>query len=129
MEPLIRDYSKINDLGFGLVAINPNIHPDYPKDSFENMIKLSEELNLPFEYLLDETQTQQKVIVQYVLDIFIIDNDYKLHTEVPMMTIGKTKNLLKSLFIKLFNKLFKRQKTIPNNKRSIGCSIKWQNEN
>ena len=30
---------QIKRLGFNLIAINPNIHPDYPDDSFDEMVK------------------------------------------------------------------------------------------
>ena len=128
---LIRDYSKINDLGFGLVAINPNIHPDYPKDSFENMIKLSEELKLPFEYLLDETQnTARSYKATCTPDIFIIDNNYKLLYRGAYDDNWKDEELVKEEYLlNYLTNYMKDKQTIPNNKRSIGCSIKWQNEN
>ena len=128
---LIRDYSKIKELGFGLVAINPNIHPDYPKDSFENMIKLSEELNLPFEYLLDETQnTARSYKATCTPDIFIIDKNYKLLYRGAYDDNWKDEELVKEEYLlNYLTKYMKDNQTIPNNKRSIGCSIKWQNEN
>ena len=58
---LIRDYTKIRHFGFNLIAINPNIHPDYPDDSFNEMVKLSHKKDLPFNYLVDDTQKICKV--------------------------------------------------------------------
>ena len=37
---LIDDYQRICELGFNVVAINPNNHPDYPDDSFDKMCEL-----------------------------------------------------------------------------------------
>ena len=57
---LIVDVTELKALGINTVAIMSNDPSDYPEDSPENMKKLSEELALPFPYLLDETQQVAK---------------------------------------------------------------------
>lgn len=43
-----------------VVAINPNINPDYPDDSPEAMIKKIDEWGIPFPYLCDTNQSIAK---------------------------------------------------------------------
>ncbi|RMF97479.1 MAG: thioredoxin family protein, partial [Candidatus Schekmanbacteria bacterium] len=60
--------------GINTVAINPNIHPDYPEDKPEMMIKKIEELNIDFPYLIDESQTVAKAFgAQCTPDIYLYD--------------------------------------------------------
>ncbi|MEE8358011.1 MAG: hypothetical protein V3R82_01175, partial [Candidatus Hydrothermarchaeales archaeon] len=56
MARLIRLARYSRDLGINTVAINPNIHPDYPEDAPDKMIKKIEDLGIGFPYLVDETQ-------------------------------------------------------------------------
>src|SRR3989338_858314 len=56
------------------VAINPNIHPDYPEDSAENMKPKIKELWIDFPYLVDETQeTAHAFRAQCTPDIFLFN--------------------------------------------------------
>jgi len=55
-ERIVRDARELAALGIGCVAIMSNDPSEYPEDSFENMRRVSEELDFPFPYLLDETQ-------------------------------------------------------------------------
>lgn len=60
LDRLIRDALELRGLGVNSVAIMSNDPSQYQEDSFENMQKLSAELNFPFPYLLDETQEVAK---------------------------------------------------------------------
>ena len=53
---IVRDTRELLNYGVKSVAIMSNDPRDYPEDSFENMVKVAEELAFPFPYLLDETQ-------------------------------------------------------------------------
>ncbi|MEK9726511.1 MAG: thioredoxin family protein [Candidatus Margulisiibacteriota bacterium] len=124
---LIRDFNKINQLGFGMVAINPNINPDYPQDSFENMMKLQVEFKLPFEYLVDEDQEIAKAYdAQCTPDFYVLNSNYELMYRGAYDNNWKNENevtnnyLLDALHNVKNNKQNKDQK-IP----SMGCSIKW----
>jgi peroxiredoxin len=57
---IVRDTRELAELGIRSVAIMSNDPTDYPEDSFENMQRLARELDLPFPYLLDETQEVAK---------------------------------------------------------------------
>lgn len=48
---------KFQDKNVAFVAINSNSQEAYPEDSFENMTKRMEELQFPWKYLHDKSQT------------------------------------------------------------------------
>lgn len=47
---------KYKELGYPVVAINPNDPISYPEDSFENMKKRAKEKGFTFPYIFDENQ-------------------------------------------------------------------------
>lgn len=53
---IIKLHENYAELGFPVVAINPNDEEISPEDSFENMKARASERNYPFPYLKDETQ-------------------------------------------------------------------------
>ena len=76
---IINDYKEIQSHGFSFIAINPNINPQYPEDSFENMVILSDKLDLPFPYLVDEDQqTAKDYNAQSTPDIYVLNNNMEL---------------------------------------------------
>lgn len=52
--------SRYEEDNLGMIAINPNDANQYPEDSFENMVKIMEELGNPFVYAYDEDQSVSK---------------------------------------------------------------------
>lgn len=116
------------DKGVQLVGINPNDAVNYPEDSFENMKKIVKEKNIPFPYLIDETQeTARKYDAVCTPDIYVygeertllyrgrIDDNWQEEFKV------KQRDLRDALNAILERKpVFKKQ--IP----SMGCSIKWK---
>jgi len=127
---VISDYNKIQKLGFNLVAINPNINPDYPADSFDEMKKLSFNKKLPFNYLVDETQAVAKQYdAQCTPDIFVINKDHKLLYRGAYDDNWKDEQnikqhyLINALNFYNSNSIKSEFKTQP----SMGCSIKWVN--
>lgn len=73
----LAQYAK--DKGINTVAVNPNIHPDYPEDSPQNMRKKIEKEKIPFPYLVDKTQQTAKAFkAQCTPDIYFFDENRKL---------------------------------------------------
>ena len=56
-ERLVRDTRELLEYGINSVAIMANDTVEYEEDSFENMQRLAAELDFPFPYLIDESQT------------------------------------------------------------------------
>ena len=57
---IILDTKELAELGINSVAIMSNDPNEYKEDSFENMKKISSDLNFSFPYLLDEIQEVAK---------------------------------------------------------------------
>lgn len=113
----------------GSVAINPNIHPDYPEDSPDKMGELIVKKNIKFPYLVDAKQETARVYhAECTPDIYLlnpkmqlvyhgrIDDNWKDESSV-------TKQDLKEAILALGNNKPITVKQYP----SMGCSIKWQN--
>lgn len=56
IDRIVRDCKELKEVGIGSVAIMSNDTSTYPADSFENMKKFAAEHEMPFPYLIDETQ-------------------------------------------------------------------------
>lgn len=54
---IVRDARELREHGIHSVAIMSNDPTDYPEDSLDNMRKIARDLDFPFPYLYDETQT------------------------------------------------------------------------
>jgi len=60
IEEVVQDCKKLESNGIKGVAICSNDVKNYPEDSFENMIKFSQNHNFNFPYLFDEAQEVAK---------------------------------------------------------------------
>ncbi len=56
IDRIVRDCKELKEAGIGAVAIMSNDTTTYPADSFENMKKFAAAHEMPFPYLIDETQ-------------------------------------------------------------------------
>ncbi|MFC2143615.1 thioredoxin family protein [Candidatus Aenigmatarchaeota archaeon] len=114
-------------LKINTVAINPNINPNYPDDSPENMKKLIQELGITFSYLVDEKQEiARKFDARCTPDLYLYDKNQKLVYHGRMDDNWEdesavTKEELKEAIDNLGN----GKEIIEEQKPSMGCSIKW----
>ena len=100
----------------------------YKEDSFENMKKISSELNFPFPYLIDQTQDIAKAYGAVCTpDFFGYNKDLRLQYRgrLDESRIEPVSDARRDLFeamknVALTGKGPKEQ--IP----SVGCSIKWR---
>lgn len=122
----LANYAK--PLGVSTVAINPNIHPDYPDDSALNMIKKIRELKIDFPYLVDDSQQVAKSFkAQCTPDIYLFNSDKKLvyHGRIDdnwQNEAKVTKEELKEAITALVTGVGISDVQKP----SMGCSIKWR---
>ncbi|MCH7568842.1 MAG: thioredoxin family protein [Nanoarchaeota archaeon] len=125
---VVKIANKAKSLGINAVAINANIHPDYPEDSPEKMKEEIKELNINFPYLVDETQEIAKAFkAQCTPDIYLFNKNYELvyHGRIDDNWKDETKvtnHELLAAINALANGLPISQEQHP----SIGCSIKWR---
>ena len=124
---IIRDTKELATLGINSVAIMSNDPNEYEKDSFENMKKISKELNFPFPYLIDETQEIAKSYGAVCTpDFFGYNKDLGLQYR------GRLDESRKESVTNARRDLFEAMKNIAitgNGPKeqipSMGCSIKW----
>jgi len=125
---LIRLANYASGMRIKTVAINPNIHPDYPEDSPAEMKKKIKDWKIEFPYLVDETQQVAKDFkAQCTPDIYLFNNDHELiyHGRVDdhWQDINKvTKEELKEAL----NNHAAGLPVSKEQKPSMGCSIKWK---
>lgn len=126
---LVRDTRELKSLGINSVAIMPNDTVAYPDDSFENMLRISNEFNFPFPYLLDETQEVARAYDAVCTpDFFGYNANLELQYRGRLDAAGP-----KSDDDSQVRELFEAMKQVAETGRgpeqqipSMGCSIKWR---
>jgi len=79
LDRLIDLQNQFREQKVQFVGINPNDAKRYPDDSPESMLKLVQEKNIPFPYLIDESQQVAKTYDAVCTpDIYVYDEDRKL---------------------------------------------------
>lgn len=122
----LADYAKT--LGINTVAINPNIHPNYPDDAPEKMIEKIKEWGIKFPYLVDETQNTARAFkAQCTPDIYLFDKEKKLvyHGRIDDNWQDETK-VTKHELKEAIENLAQGKPINPVQYPSMGCSIKWR---
>jgi peroxiredoxin len=114
--------------GIATVAINSNIHPDYPEDAPAGMVRKIAELHIPFPYLVDETQQiARDFCAQCTPDPYLFDADARLfyHGRIDdnwKDEQGVTRHDLREAMEALVHGAPPPAEQAP----SMGCSIKWR---
>lgn len=130
LHKIIRDCKELQEHGVGCIAIMSNDTTHYPDDSFANMKKLAENEQLPFPYVIDETQ---EVAKQYgavcTPDFFGFNRNLELHYRGRLDSSGRLDNPAAER--DLYNAMMQISQ-LDRGPRiqhpSIGCSIKWRGE-
>ena len=126
-ERLIALAQLAKDQFINTVAINPNIHPDYPQDSPEAMAALVEEKGLQFPYLIDATQeVAKRYDAVCTPDIYLLDSNAKLfyHGRIDDNWQNESAVQHKELEAAI-QKLANNEDPPLTQYPSMGCSIKW----
>lgn len=114
--------------GIKTVAINPNIHPNYPDDAPEKMIEKIKEWNIPFPYLVDETQEVAKAFdAQCTPDLYLLNHNAELVYHGRLDDNWKDESqVTKEELKEAIENLALGQPIECDQKPSMGCSIKWK---
>ena len=125
---LIELDKKYKELGYPMVAINPNDPEVVPEDSYEAMVVRSEEKGFTFPYLFDETQeVAKKYGAVCTPDFFGYNKNLELQyrgriRELNNLVPVKDGDSDLKIAMELIAKSGKGPtKQIP----SMGCNIKW----
>ncbi len=125
---LIRLARYARNLKINTVAINPNINPQYPDDAPDKMIKKIEEWGIDFPYLVDESQEAARAFkAQCTPDIYLFNKNRGLvyHGRIDDNWQDEDK-VTKEELKEALNNLATGQPLSPDQKPSMGCSIKWR---
>ena len=127
---IIRDTKDLIPIGVNSVAIMSNDADTYKEDSFENMKKISSELNFPFPYLIDQTQDIAKAYGAVCTPDFF---GYNKNLELQYRgRLRELKNFIpvkdgKSDLLKAMKQIAETGNGPKDQIPSMGCSIKWFN--
>ena len=128
-EALVSLANDLQNKGIGVVAISSNDVENYPQDGPIEMQKHAKNLNYPFPYLYDETQSVAKAYdAACTPDFFLFDADLKLVYRGQLddsrpgngLPVDGT-DVLHAVQCMIENKANARPQ-----KPSIGCNIKWK---
>lgn len=115
--------------GIAIVAISSNDPKAYPEDAPDSLKQQAQQLGFTFPYLFDETQEVAKAYTAVCTpDFFLFDKDRKLiyrgqlDDSRPGNNILVTGQDLRAAIDAVLND----QPVNPDQKPSIGCSIKWK---
>ncbi|MCW8899093.1 MAG: thioredoxin family protein [Gammaproteobacteria bacterium] len=130
-ERLVRDTTALKELGINTVAIMSNDPTEYEEDSFDNMKKIARDYQFSFPYLLDESQQVAKAYGAVCTpDFFGYNADLKLQYR-GRFDASRKETAADDVRRDLFESMSEVARTgngpaeqIP----SMGCSIKWKNE-
>lgn len=116
------------ELGINTVAINANIHPEYPADAPEKMKKKIIELGIDFPYLVDETQEVARAFkAQCTPDPYLFDARQRLvyHGRIDDNWQDEGKVTREELRAAMEN-LAAGRPVAGEQHPAMGCSIKWR---
>jgi peroxiredoxin len=130
IDRIIRDANDLKELGVNTVAIMSNDENEYEEDKFENMQKISNELNFPFPYLIDRTQeVAKKYGAVCTPDFFGYNSNFELQYRGRLDESRKEQieNAKRDLFLAM-SEVAKTGSGPKEQIPSMGCSIKWLEE-
>ena len=113
-----------------VIGINSNDPVNYPDDSFENMKKVVKEKGIKFDYLVDETQEiAQKYGAICTPDPFLFDKEKRLIFHGRIDNAMKPEDIAtEKTMINNIEKFLSGEKIKKDFDPSIGCSIKWKEQ-
>ncbi len=118
--------NRVAPRGVKTVAINPNINPDYPSDSPENMKTLIETKKLPFPYLVDSDQAVARLYeAQCTPDIYLLNTSFDCVYHGRFDDNWKDPKAVQSHDLSDAIESLISDLKISNSFPSMGCSIKW----
>ncbi len=122
-------HDKFKD-DISIVGINSNDSVKYPDDDFDSMKTVAKEKGLEIDYLVDETQEiAKKYGAVCTPDPFLFDSEKKLifHGRIDD-AMNPEAEVSEKVMINNIQKFLEGQKIEKDFDPSIGCSIKWKEQ-
>lgn len=126
-ERLVKIAKFATKVDIGTLALNPNIHPNYPEDSPAHMLDKIEQYKIDFPYLIDLDQSVSKGLrAECTPDIFLFDKNGELFYHGRVDDNWKDENSVENEDLQEAIMLLFNEKEAPKKQHpSFGCSIKW----
>lgn len=129
LDRIVRDARELKQQGVNCIAIMSNDPSDYPEDSWDNMVHIAKEMDFPFPYVLDATQTVAKTYGAVCTPDFFgfnprLELQYRGRLDASRKEAAPA-DVRRDLFLAMKQIAQTGQgprEQIP----SIGCSIKWK---
>ena len=126
---IVEDCNGLKKIGINSVAICSNDFVNYPDDSFENMIKFSNDNQFTFPYLHDDTQKIAKLY-----DAVCTPDFFGYNKNLELQYRGRLRELKKfvpvndgeSDLLKAMKQIAKTNNGPREQIPSAGCGIKWK---
>ncbi len=114
--------------GINTVAINSNIHPDYPEDAPQRMIELVSELGISFPYLVDDSQEVARAFrAQCTPDPYLFDGQGRLFYHGRIDDNWQDDKAVQRQDLRGAMAALVAGENPPTAQQpSMGCSIKWR---
>ena len=128
IKDIVNDCKNLKNSGLNSIAIMSNNVKEYPEDSFENMVKFSNNNKFSFPYLIDETQNVAKDYGAVCTpDFFGYNNKLELQYRGRIRELKDLKPISsgESDLLKAMNLIIKTGSGPKNQIPSMGCNIKW----
>ena len=122
-------HNKFKD-EISIVGINSNDSVKYPDDDFESMKNVAKEQGLEIDYLVDETQEiAKKYGAVCTPDPFLFDSEKKLvfHGRIDD-AMNPDATVSEKVMVNNIEKFLNGEKIEKDFDPSIGCSIKWKEQ-
>jgi peroxiredoxin len=126
---IVEDCNELSKIGINAIAICSNDFVNYPDDSFENMIKFSNDNQFSFPYLHDDTQEVAKSYNAVCTpDFFGYNENLELQYRGRLRELKKfvPVNEGKSDLLKAMIQISETGNGPQNQIPSAGCGIKWK---
>lgn len=127
---LVKHAKAFRELGVNTIAVNANIHPDFPEDSVPAMKEKVSEWGIDFPYLADETQEVARTFeAQCTPDLYLFDKQGKLYYHGRIDDYWKDEaKVTKQELAPAVEAMVAGQPAPQPQHPTIGCSIKWLDE-
>jgi peroxiredoxin len=125
---LVAEAKALRPIGVNTIAINPNDPADYPEDSFDNMKAFARAHDLPFPYVVDETQEVARAYAaQCTPDFFGFNarDELQYRGRLDAMRMGFLPGARRDLF-EAMAQVAQTGHGPAEQSPSMGCSIKWK---
>lgn len=123
---------KYANMGFPVIAINPNDVSQVPEDSMEEMKKRASEKGYTFPYLRDDSQEVAKAFgAAKTPHVYVLNKEAKGKYRVEFIgaiddSPRDASDVSERYVESAIDSLLKGDKPAITEKRAIGCTIKWK---